>query len=143
MNRDEQFENRLRKIPQRPIPAAWREDILTAARAAASAQRTPARTHGALRDALIQWLWPHPAAWAGLAAAWVLIFGLSVAGRDPAQAEFARRAAPPSPELRELLRQQEQVLAELTEPSESARTAPAQPPTAQPRSERREDLLNA
>ncbi len=166
MNRDEHFEDRLAHVPQRPVPAAWREEILTAARAAAprpvSAQTAGARgsvlsisrpqppkyirTDPTRGRVLIAMLWPHPRAWAGLAAAWVLILVLTVAGRDPrdlAQTEMARQARPPSPELRELLRQQERLFAELTGRSDGVRPAAVRPPAAEPRSQRREDSFNA
>ncbi len=143
MNLDEAFEKRLAQVPQRPVPAAWRDDILSAARAEAVTRPVPAPAHASLRDALMALLWPHPTAWAGLAAAWVLILVLTLAGRDPAQPEFARRSGAPSPELRALLRQQEQVLAELTASPDNIRTVPARPAATQPRSQRREERLNA
>jgi hypothetical protein len=69
MNFDE-FENKLRGQPRREIPAEWRREILAPLR-----RRT---------EAPIAWwrqlLWPHPAAWASLAAAWVAIFALNLAG---------------------------------------------------------------
>lgn len=143
MNGDEPFEQRLRGLPQRPVPAGWRSEILSAAHSAAAPRPAPAAGGGWLRDALMGLLWPHPKAWAGLAAAWVLIFAFTLAGRDHAQAEVARQARPPSPQLRELLREQEKLLAELTGPAESIRTAPARPAATEPRSQRREEFLKA
>ena len=69
MNLDE-FETKLQGQPRREIPAEWRWEILAPLR-----RRT---------EAPVAWwrqvLWPHPAAWAGLAAAWVAIFALNLAG---------------------------------------------------------------
>ena len=74
------FEQRLSAQPLRPIPSDWREAILaearTSVRPAASSIRssvTPARHW------LSEWLWPHPVAWAGLAACWVAILVLNQA----------------------------------------------------------------
>ncbi len=146
MNRDERFENRLVRVPQTPVPPAWREEILTAARSAATPRAVRPPAHTSIRDALWALLWPHPRAWAGLAAAWVLILGLTLAGRDSrdsAQTEMVRQARPPSPELRELLRQQGKLFAELTGRADDARPAPVRPTATEPRSQRREEALNA
>jgi hypothetical protein len=139
MNRDERFEDRLGQVPQRPIPIAWRNEILNAA---AARQPMSAPAHSSLRAALAAMLWPHPRAWAGLGAAWVLIFLLSLAGRDPAPTEIARHAPPPSLELRELLRQQGKLFAELTSSLDASARASARP-VGEPRSQRRQDWRNA
>lgn len=143
MNRGEHFEDRLAQVPQRPLPAAWRDQILSAAGAASAPRPVSAPASGSLRGALKALLWPHPAAWGGLAAAWALIFILTLAGRDPAGTQVAGRPPPPSPELRELLRQQEKLLAELTGRPDDVRLAPVHPAAPEPRSQRREDALNA
>jgi hypothetical protein len=69
MNFDE-FEDKLRGQPRREIPSEWRREIL------APLQQRP--------EAKVSWwrqlLWPHPGAWATLAAAWVAIFALNFAG---------------------------------------------------------------
>lgn len=62
------LEAELHRQPFRPLPPAWREEILAAA--------APAAAPG-WRD----YLWPHPRAWAALAAAWVATAGFFVAGR--------------------------------------------------------------
>jgi len=75
-----------------------------------------------------QWLWPCPKAWAGLAAAWVLILVMNLAmGKDPAQTANARLALSRQ-ELKEL-RQQQQTLAELIF---SGETVEDEPPKAIP-----------
>jgi hypothetical protein len=62
------LEAELVRQPFQPLPPAWRDEILAAAAAAA----TPG-----WRD----YLWPHPRAWAALAAGWVAIAGFLLAGR--------------------------------------------------------------
>lgn len=135
MNRDNQFEERLQGQPFRPVPPAWRDDILRAARAAGRSSAAPLASQrswfSAIESKLAALLWPHPRAWAGLAALWLLILGLGFAARDSALHQ-PQQAASPSPQMRELLRQQEQLLAELMGPldqpvADRRRTAPPQP----------------
>ena len=87
-------------------------------------------------------LWPSPQAWAGLAATWILLAGVSFALREPASLGATRQVRPPSPELRLVLQQQKQMLAELGGMPE--RFVPEQPqaPAPKPRSQRRETLSN-
>ena len=140
MNRDDQFEKRLQRQPLRAIPTAWREKILSAAEgAAASGDSSPANSPSTWWRELF---WPCPRAWAGLAAAWLVILGASFAARDPSPASEARRVPPPSPQLRQLLKQQEQLLAELVGPPESPEAHRFKPAAPQPRSQRREEFLN-
>jgi hypothetical protein len=68
MNCDD-FENRLRQQRFRPLPGEWREQVLRATRA--QTEPRPAAAHW--RDVVREWFWPHPVAWAGLAATWVLL----------------------------------------------------------------------
>jgi hypothetical protein len=112
----EQFEQRLKRRPLRQVPAAWRDDILAAAGKASSIKR-PQPVAGrpflsVLNERLASMLWPHPAAWGGLAAAWIFIFAVNFSTRDhePAQAEMA---VSPSPEVVVQLKQQQRLLAEL------------------------------
>ena len=92
MNFDE-FENKLRSQPRREIPREWRREIL------APLRRRP--------EAPVPWwrqlLWPHPAAWAGLAALWVAIFALNLAGAP----EAASYQAASKPSLDKLMAYQE------------------------------------
>jgi hypothetical protein len=50
--------------------------------------------------------------WAGLAAAWIVIFVFNFSQRDPSEL-MARKTPPPSPEMILSYRQQEKILAEL------------------------------
>jgi len=124
------FEKHLQRQPLRALPGELREEILDAARRARDRQLStpnPRRT---------SWwrelLWPCPPAWAGLAAAWAVIFSLNVASRDPARAPKTSKAAP-APELLIALREHRRLLTELIESPTSIQ--PLQPSELRPRSE--------
>jgi hypothetical protein len=116
MNTDDSFENRLKATPQRQLPTEWRAEILGAAREAAA--WGDSRTFGGNRGfAVPAWLrgllWPNPKAWASLAAIWVIIIGVNLANRDGDAAPRAGLSAPPSPQMRAMLLQQEQLFVQL------------------------------
>src|SRR5438128_12600352 len=96
MNADD-FEKRLQRRSMRPVPREWRGEILDAARRAGDHQLSTINPQPA------SWwrelLWPCPQAWAGLAAAWVLILALNAATRDPVQVAKTAKATP-APGLR-------------------------------------------
>jgi hypothetical protein len=132
------FESRLSRQPVKQIPAEWRAEILSAAKhAACPVPRTSFLS--TLNRQLSTILWPHPKAWAGLAAVWILIFCMEFSMRDTTPV-VAEKAAPPSPEVIVELKQQQRMLAELigssqTRDAESPRFLPL------PRSERVEILM--
>src|ERR1041385_8200304 len=132
MNPDE-FEQKLQRQPLRKIPAAWRDEILAAARTAAVPRHpTPATRYSPWWRDLF---WPAPQAWAGMAALWVVIFGLRLATHDAAQLAGSKTSEPP--ELVAALRPQKLLFAELAGTSRSGATrAPASAPS-RPRSMRR------
>ena len=139
----EQFEQRLRRQPVKQIPAEWRAEILSAARDAQPARHpSPVTRHSSwlstLNSQLSTALWPHPKAWAGLAAVWIFIFVLNFSMRDKTPV-MAEKAAPPSPEVILELKQQQRMLAELIGTSQ-ARAAEAPKFLPLPRSERVEIL---
>src|ERR1035441_6307492 len=85
----EDFEKRLARQPLRQVPGEWREEILSAARqvslpehATRNTQQLPASRSllSTINYQLSTLLWPHPTAWAGLAAVWlvILVINLSV-----------------------------------------------------------------
>jgi hypothetical protein len=99
MNFDE-FESKLRGQPRRDIPPEWRREILVPLR-----RRT---------EAPVSWwrqlLWPHPAAWAGLAAVWVVIVALNLAGAPEGELYAAGK---PSPDTRVAYQERQRLWAEL------------------------------
>lgn len=96
-----------------------------------------------LNSQLATLLWPHPKAWAGLAAVWLVILAVNFTTRETAPTLEARRVAPLSPDTLRLLKQQQQLLAELSGQPElrDADRPKAAPP--RPRTERRGELLKA
>jgi hypothetical protein len=142
MNTDDSFENRLKATPPRRLPTGWRAEILGAAREAAARGERRA-VEGNRGFALPAWLTgllgPHPKAWAGLAAVWVVIIGLNLANRDGDAEPRAELSAPPSPQMRAMLQQQEQLFVELVgDVAEPERPRSHRP---QPHSRREEDFI--
>jgi len=109
----QEFERRLSRQPLRQIPGDWRGEILAAAGRALKIERPePIDWPSALVSRLSTLLWPHPVAWAGLAAVWIGIFAVDLSTRDRSPAE-AQSSRPPAPEIMVQLRQQQRMLAEL------------------------------
>ena len=134
----EDFEQRLQRQPLRQMPGEWRGEILSAAKHA-SRPATRGSFLSTISYQLSTLLWPHPKAWAGLAAVWILIFAVDFSMRDTTPV-MAEKAVPPSPEVVAELRQQQRMLAELIGSSQ-AREAELPRSLPQPRSERVEILM--
>lgn len=114
--------------------------VLAAAQSAARPQRPAHEAHPT------SWwrelLWPCPQAWAGLAAVWAVILAVNFVSSGDAPRIEARRREPPSREIWQMLQQQRQMLAELGGTAEKIGVARFGSPAAQPRSQRREQLMN-
>ncbi|MGA2852973.1 MAG: hypothetical protein ABSE90_02410 [Verrucomicrobiota bacterium] len=110
------FESRLSRQPLRQIPAGWRGEILSAAREGQTIRHSSFVIRrswlSTLNSQLSTILWPHPRAWAGLAAVWILILAVDFSVRDKTPV-MAEKAAPPSQEVIVELKQQQRMLAEL------------------------------
>jgi len=102
----DEFEKRLQSQPLRQIPSDWRERILRGARPIGHSSRVTRHSF------LSTLFWPNPKAWAGLAAIWIVIAAIQFASRDQTK-NLAKDAAPNTPERMVLLKQQNQLLAEL------------------------------
>ena len=142
------FEQKLQQQPLRQIPGEWRGEILVAA--VVNRRNRPVRefTFAAtpfrrflsiLNAQLSTLLWPHPKAWAGLAAIWIVILAADFSARDRSPA-MAEKSAPPSPEVMVELRQQQRLLAELIGSRDAQDADRSKPFAPQPRSERTEIL---
>lgn len=146
MNSDDPFEQRLRNQPIKTVPPAWRSEILSAATAIRDTSLSEIGTQPARVNKPLAWLyallWPHPGAWAGLAALWLLILGLNSMVREPA-GSVVQQVIPQSPQMREQLRQQEELFAELIGPRENPAADRPRPSAPGPHSERREETCHA
>ena len=138
----EQFERRLSHQPLGQVPAEWRTEIVGRASSLSPSVKAKKIETGKMPVLLLicrDLLWPHPRAWAGLAAVWIFIFVLNFSMRDTAPV-MAERAAPPSPEVIVELKQQQRMLAELIGAGQ-AREAEVPRFLPQPRSERVEIMM--
>ena len=129
--------------------ALWEqvEQRVVAAAQSAPRPQSPTRDDRAawlagFKSQLANLLWPRPVAWVGLAAVWAGILVINFATSAGTPKLEARRATPPSGEQWELLRQQRQMLAELGGAYEKPGGGPTRPVGPQPRSQRREEILN-
>ena len=148
MNTDD-FEKQLQRQPLRPMPGEWRAEILSAARQASSPNHASRITHhlppspsllSTLNSQLSTFLWPHPTAWAGLAAVWLVILGMNLTTRD-ASTQVAKHFSPVSPQVFLAFQEQERLLTELLGPHETPAAERPKPGPARPRSEGRRALL--
>jgi hypothetical protein len=137
------FEQKLQQQPLRQVPAEWRAEILAAAREEQAIRHSSSAIRrswlSTLNSQLSTILWPHPKAWAGLAAVWVCIFVLNFSIRDKAPA-VVEKSAPPSPEVIVELRRQQRMLAELIGANQAREAEPARF-LPLPRSKRAEFLM--
>ena len=137
----DEFEQKLSRQPLRQVPVDWRAEILAAASTSARPTTNGARPGrlSTITHQLSTVFWPHPKAWAGLAAAWVLILAVNFSTRDTSP-RMAGKSLPPSPEVIVELKKQQRLFAELMgsrEPLDADRQKGFSP---KPRSERVEIL---
>jgi hypothetical protein len=134
MNDD--FEKRLQRQSLRKIPSDWREQILQAASSSQSSTLDPRPSFFSTL------LWPHPKAWAGLAALWVVIAIAHFVANDTT-VQVAKKYQPPTPESLVILQQQQRLLAELVGPPAPRDVDRPKSNTTRPRSERRTETAIA
>ncbi len=110
------FEQRLSHQPLRKIPSDWRNEILATALATPVTSPILATTRRSIfsifNHQLSAFFWPHPKAWAGLAAIWIFIFTVNFSARDTSP-KLAIKVLPPTPEVLVELKQQQRLFAEL------------------------------
>jgi hypothetical protein len=134
------FEKSLSRQPVKQIPGEWRAEILAAASAAAPVARHVASSErgsvfSALAREISALLWPHPKAWAGLAAVWLLIAAVNFSTREGTAAPAIRMVRPSSEVLVEL-RQQQKFYADLVGITDTRDADRPQILSPRPRSER-------
>jgi hypothetical protein len=137
----EQFERRLSCQPVRKIPGEWRSEILAACRESKVEGRESEQFKPSTLIARLSTIfWPHPKAWAGLAAVWIFIFALNFSMRDNSP-RIAEKSAPPSPEVIVELKKQQRMFAELMGSRETPDADRQKIFLPKPRSERVEILM--
>jgi hypothetical protein len=116
------FESELKKQTVRQIPSHWRGQILSgAARDLSLAMRG--------RKASWSWrelFWPAPKVWAGIAAAWVLVFFLNVSSGTPAEITTVASSASGIDRVQGF-EERRRLLVELLAPAESVEETPLAP----------------
>ena len=145
------LEARLQRIPLRPVPSKWRAETLSQAKAGASSARVSkaalvSRQWRSSSSHLSDWisalLWPSPKAWAGLAAAWLVLLTLnhSLVTSNAGTTSVVSM----SKETLMIGREEQRLLAELIGPATDSATADRpKPGVPKPRSELHLKLLNA
>lgn len=132
------FEQRLARQSLRQVPGEWRAEILAAARAGQATRQAPRVTPrswlSTINQQLSTLLWPHPKAWAGLAAVWIFILVLNFSMQDKSPV-MAEKSSPPSPEVIVQLKQQQRMFAELMGPRDAAVADRPKTHTPRPRSQ--------
>ena len=134
------FEPRARQVPLKSPPREWRAQILAAATVHVSAAGAPPPPVS-VRAWLQSLFWPHPRAWAGLAAVWLLILGLHFSRHETATTPapvLAQATAPETPETRAQLRAQQELFVELMGPAEPKQAVRNRPPPGSPHTWRTE-----
>jgi hypothetical protein len=135
-----EFEQKLSRQPVRQIPGEWRAEILANCRGPKVESRAEEQFGpSTFVSRLSTIFWPHPKAWAGLAAVWIFIFAVNFSMRD-ASPRIAEKSAPPSPEIVAELRQQRLLFAELIGSAEAHVADRQKLFLPRPRSERAEIL---
>jgi anti-sigma factor RsiW len=126
-----------RVAPAPAIQMRWTKAIHAADRSESLARFSPRIF---LDECWRQLIWPSRRIWAGLAAAWLLILvaNLNLKTGGP---HLVATSSPVSTDFIMAWREQEKMMAELIERSESKSTAPPKRYVPQPRSERHEDYF--
>jgi len=112
----EQFERRLQAQPVKKIPAGWRTEILAAAMSRGSRVESQGQElpwHSTFVSRLFSVFWPHPKAWAGLAAVWVCILLLNFSNHERPHTVAEKTSSAPPPEMVAELKRQNLMFAEL------------------------------
>src|SRR5664280_805406 len=117
------FENKLRQQPLRPIPGQWRSSIL-----ARAAEKTRPRSVGfdSRQSLIARLLWPYPRAWGALAVIWTVLLTIHIS-LSAGSSSQVRQDTSPSPQVAQVLKEQRRLMAELIGQSSIPDAEPAKP----------------
>jgi hypothetical protein len=132
------FEQQLQRRPMRPVPAEWRADILSAAKAVSDTQHETRNTQSLAMKLWQELIWPCRRVWLGIAAIWFVVLACNMS-MDDSPKVVASQTPPPTPEMMAALREQKQLLVQLLEPVASSPPPPAAAP--RPRSEKQQTVM--
>ncbi|HEY5231973.1 MAG TPA: hypothetical protein VIK35_00365 [Verrucomicrobiae bacterium] len=121
------FEKQIQRQPLRHIPGEWRAEILSATDGAKISRHPSLVTRhwlSTLNHQLSTIFWPHPKAWAGLAAAWIFIFAVNFSMRDKSPV-VAEKVSPPSQEMIAELKKEHRMYAEMIGANQTREAEPA------------------
>jgi len=108
-----EYEQKLSRQSLKEIPGEWRAEILANCRGSkVEGREQESRWPSTLVSRLSTIFWPHPKAWAGLAAAWIFIFALNFSMRETSP-RIAEKVSPPSQEMIAELKKEHLMYAEL------------------------------
>ena len=114
---------------------------LDALRAAALPARSQLSTLNSHPASLWERLFgPNPLAWAGLAAAWIVLFAVNRNGSDAATSTASRASQPSEAAVAEIVRENRRQMAELLNVDEPQAAPPARSEPYPKRSQRRTDF---
>jgi hypothetical protein len=134
----EPFEEHLCRQPLREVPADWRREILSAARAEGvpevSRRAVRESLAGRFRRRLNTWLWPHPVAWSVLGVCWVVILAVNLSLHEPVPL-LAKKSLPMNADALAEFKRERLLLVELAGAQETPDVDRAKKNAQQPRTE--------
>jgi hypothetical protein len=116
------FESELKKQTVRQIPAHWRRQILSHAESDRRDETGAHKPSWSWRELF----WPAPKVWAGIAAAWVLVFFLNVSSGTPAETTTVASSASGIDRVQGF-EERRRLLVELLAPAETVEETPLAP----------------
>lgn len=139
LERHRPAETRLKDISEHELAALARESAMEKPDATQARPQSSALLRQALAGFWREAVWPWHRVWAGLAAVWIAIMALSLAGGELPRVHGGEMKLTPNPQIIAELREQRKLLTQLLEPTEASAPAPSK--ASGPRGELRHELF--